>query len=95
MSVIALHEDDEKGLWVSTFTSITRVELGAPFTVFDPRTGLPDGITFDLFRHRGEFYLTYDGRPSRLEPAQSGESAHFVAIDAVPADVRLQGSLSH
>ncbi len=95
VSVIALHEDQENGLWVSTFDGITRVELGAPFTVFDSRTGFPDGITFDLFRHLGQFNVTCDGRLHRLIPATAEKGAYFQDDERVPQDIRVQGAISH
>ena len=92
---IAVTEDRERGLWVSTINGITRVDLGAPFTVFDARTGFPDGINFTLLRHRGTFYATCDGALLRLEPASDGKSAHFVVDERAPRDLRLQGAVSH
>lgn len=81
--VLALFQDRQRGLWLATNNSITRIATDSPLTVFGERSGLM-GSVLALQRHAGALYAgTSDGLFRLVEHG----NAHFEPVPQVQGQI--------
>ncbi len=73
-----VHEDSAGGLWVTTFSGISRLEIGTGITLFDHRNGLGPTIATDMQRWRGKLRFGSNDAVYRLDPATKDRPARLV-----------------
>jgi signal transduction histidine kinase/heme exporter protein D len=72
--VLALHADQQGGLWLALVNGISRVETPAPISLFGEESGLKGGVV-KLIRHRGILYAATGLGVFYLDPAKPHAAA--------------------
>ncbi|GJM36427.1 MAG: hypothetical protein DHS20C18_54280 [Saprospiraceae bacterium] len=78
--VLAIFLDSRNGLWLAMQEGLARVEVMAPFSIYDERLGL-DGTIQDLEIFRGDLYIGTNKGLGRLEVDHQG--SRFVEIPGI------------
>jgi signal transduction histidine kinase/DNA-binding response OmpR family regulator len=73
-----VHEDRAGGLWVTTFSGISRIEIGTGITLFDHRNGLGPTLATDMQRWHGHLRFGSNDAVYRLDPAANDRPAMLV-----------------
>ena len=77
--IIALFEDREGGLWITTDNGVARTDIDGAVTRFDDRNGLI-GTSFAVYRHIDRLYV---GTAQGLYWLQPGSNARFRRVDGI------------
>ena len=77
--IIALFEDREGGMWITTDNGVARVELDGAVTRFDDRNGLV-GTSFAVYRHLDRLFV---GTAQGLYWLRPGPNAKFQRIEGI------------
>lgn len=73
-----VHEDRAGGLWVTTFSGISRIEIGNGITLFDHHNGLGPTMTTDMLRRNGRLHFGSNDALYRLDPSDASHPATLV-----------------
>lgn len=72
--VLALHADQQAGLWLALFNGIARVETPSPLSLYGEESGLKGGVA-SIIRHRGVLYAATERGVYYLETTKTQPAA--------------------
>jgi signal transduction histidine kinase/ligand-binding sensor domain-containing protein len=81
--VLALHADQQGGLWTGLLNGIARIETPAPFSTFMEESGLKGGVV-SLARHKGRLYAATGLGVFYLDRRQSSQDV-FLPVTGIAA----------
>jgi len=73
-TVLALHTDQQGGMWLGLFNGIAHVETPAPLSLFGEESGLKGGVV-RIIRHRGVLHVATSLGVFYLDPARPHSTA--------------------
>jgi signal transduction histidine kinase/AraC-like DNA-binding protein len=79
--VTGLFMDREHGLWTLLDGGLMRYDLGAPYTMLGPESGLAGGVE-DILRHKGMLYMATTRGTYRLAPSPNGPAVAEAIVTA-------------